>query len=164
VQLLRTGAARDPRFHDLDFGFDAGGMIRGAMNEGKSTPINIQVTGKDQAQASRIARAIQRKVATIDGVVDARIIQRLDYPQYVIGVDRAKAADLGLNQRDVMMNIIAAVNSSIQFNKRNFWIDHVSGNQYFVGVQYPEEDIRSLETLLNIPVTSPIQKKTIPLA
>ena len=49
--MIRTGVARDPRFSDLDFGFDAGGLIRGAMNEGKSTPINIRVTGKDQVQA-----------------------------------------------------------------------------------------------------------------
>jgi multidrug efflux pump subunit AcrB len=163
VHIIRTGVAKEPRFSDLDFSFDAGGMIRGAMNEGKSTPINVRITGKDQAQARLVAQAIQRKVATIGGVVDARIIQRLDYPEYIINVDRAKAADLGLNQRDVMMNIIAAVNSSIQFNKKNFWIDQVGGNQYFVGVQYPEQDIKSLDTLLNIPITSPTQKRTIPL-
>ena len=30
-------------------------------------------------------------------VVDARITQRLDYPEYVLDVDRTKAAELGLN-------------------------------------------------------------------
>jgi multidrug efflux pump subunit AcrB len=96
-------------------------------------------------------------------VVDARIIQRLDYPEYVIDVDRAKAADLGLSQLDVMRNVVAAFNSSIQFNKKNFWIDPVGGNQYFVGVQYPEGDIKSLQTLLDIPVTGTDQKKVVPL-
>ena len=96
-------------------------------------------------------------------MVDCRIIQRLDYPEYIIDVDRAKAADLGLNQADVMKNVVAALNSSIQFNKRNFWIDPVSHNQYFVGVQYPEEDIKSIETLLDIPITSPVQNQPIPL-
>ena len=96
-------------------------------------------------------------------MVDARIIQRLDYPEYVIDVDRAKAADLGLTQEDVMKNVVAAFNSSIQFNKKNFWIDPVGGNQYFVGVQYPEGDIKSIETLLNIPITGADQKKAIPL-
>ena len=164
VHRLRRGFARDPRFSDLEFAFDAGGMIRGAMNEGKSTPINLRITGKQLEQAHAVAEAIKRKVAAIDGVVDARIIQRLDYPEYIISVDRAKAADLGLSQRDVMRNVVAAFNSSIQFNKKNFWIDQKSGNQYFVGVQYPEEDIKSIETLLNIVVTSPVQKRPIPLA
>jgi Cu/Ag efflux pump CusA len=50
-------------------------------------------------------------VRGIDGVVDARIIQRLDYPQYVIEVDQAKASPLGLTQTDVMRNVVAAFNS-----------------------------------------------------
>ena len=93
-----------------------------------------------------VAAAIQDEVDQIPGVVDARIVQRLDYPEFMIDVDRAKAADLGLTQADVMQNVVAAFNSSIQFNKKNFWIDPVSHNQYFVGVQYPEADIESIET------------------
>src|SRR5262249_29060465 len=62
-----------------------------------------------------------------------------------------------------MLNLIASLNSSIQFNKRNFWIDPVSQNQYYVGVQYPEEDIQSLDTLLDVVITSRSQKKSIPL-
>ncbi len=41
-----------------------------------------------------------------------------------------------------MKNVVAALNSSIQFHKKNFWIDPVSKNQYFVGVQYFEEGDR----------------------
>jgi multidrug efflux pump subunit AcrB len=164
VHLIRLGVLKDPRFRQLDFGFDAGGLVRGAMNEGKSTPINIRITGKKQEQARAIAEQIRNKVVGIEGVVDARIIQRLDYPEYIIDVDRAKAADLGLTQQDVMRNVVAAFNSSIQFNKKNFWIDPVGGNQYFVGVQYPEGDIKSLETLLNIPITSSTQQRSIPLS
>ena len=37
-----------------------------------------------------------------------------------------------------MTSVIAATNSSITYNKKNFWIDPVTANQYFVGVQYPE--------------------------
>ena len=115
-------------------------------------------------QARSIAEAIKREVAAIDGVVDARIIQRLDYPEYIIEVDRAKVADLGLNQAEVMKNVVAALNSSIQFHKKNFWIDPVSKNQYFVGVQYFEEDIDSVETLLDVPITSLGQEQADPAA
>jgi multidrug efflux pump subunit AcrB len=163
VRRLRSGLAADRRFADLEFAFDAGGMIRAAMNQGKSSPINVRVTGKDPVKARAIAEAVRRKVAMIDGVVDPRIIQRLDYPEYVIEVDRAKAADLGLSQAEVMKNVVAALNSSIQFHKKNFWIDPVSKNQYFVGVQYFEDDIRSVQTLLDVPVTSPRQEQPIPL-
>ncbi len=154
VHILRTAFSKESAFGDLEFAFDAGGMVRSAMNEGKSTPISIRVTGKHQAIAHKIATAIKAEVAKIDGVVDPRVIQRLNYPQYVIKVDRTKAAELGLSQADVMKNVVAAFNSSIQFNKHNFWIDPKNKNQYFVGVQYYEQDIKSIETLMDIPVTT----------
>ena len=154
-----------PQFtrNDLEFAFDAGGMIRSALNEGRSTPINVQITGKDMAKARKVADAILAEVRQIDGVVDARILERLDYPEYVIEVDQSKASSLGLSQTDVMRNLVAAFNSSVQFNKRNFWIDPKTHNQYYVGVQYPEGDIKSLETLLDVPVTGADQKRSIPL-
>jgi multidrug efflux pump subunit AcrB len=189
VHLLRRGFALDPEFQatlaevharrlasrelpigtppfnrmDLEFAFDAGGMIRSAMNEGKSTPINVRITTKDLSKARRVAEKILGDVRGIDGVVDARIMQRLDYPQYVIEVDQAKASALGLNQVDVMRNVVSAFNSSVQFNKRNFWIDPKSHMQYYVGVQYAEADISTFDTLLDIPITSPVQKRSIPL-
>jgi multidrug efflux pump subunit AcrB len=163
VSRLRSGFAHDPRFSDLEFAFDAGGMIRSALNEGKSSPLSIRISGKNMAQSRAVAEAIRRRIAPIPGLVDVRIIQRLDYPEYIIDVDRAKVADLGLNQAEVMKNVVAALNSSIQFHKKNFWIDPATKNQYFVGVQYPEEDILSVETLLDIPITSPNQEQAIPL-
>ena len=66
------------------------------MNEGKSTPINIRVTGKDQKIAHRIARAIRSEV-----IQDRRRGRRPDHPaarlsaSIVINVDRAKAASSG---------------------------------------------------------------------
>ncbi len=110
-----------------------------AMNEGKSTPINIRVTGKNQNDGPQHRRGHQeqgqrhRRRGRRRGSSSGSTI-----PQYIINVDRAKAADLGLTQEDVMKNVIAAFNSSIPFNKKNFWIDPKSKNQYFVGVQYPE--------------------------
>jgi multidrug efflux pump subunit AcrB len=164
VDLLRRGLAQDARFTGLEFSFDAGGMIRGAMNEGKSTPINVRVLAKKLTDARSVAESIMEELRNVDGVVDLRILQRLDYPRIMITVDRAKAAQLGLNQDDVMKTVVSALNSSIQFNKRIFWIDPVSHNQYFVGVQYPEEDIKSIETLLNVHITSPRQKDPISLS
>ena len=164
VHQLREGFAGSRRdWGDLEFSFDAGGMIRSAMNEGKSTPINIQITSKDVRLVYPIAEEILAEASRIPGVVDGRILQRLDYPQYFIEVDQAKAAALGLNQIDVMKNVIAALNSSIQFHKKNYWIDPISNNQYYVGVSYKEEDIESIDTLKNLLITSPTQKRSIPL-
>src|SRR6185437_13365934 len=121
------------------------------------------ITTKKLDKARKVADHILAEVKLVDGVVDARVLQRLDYPQYVIEVDQSKASSLQLTQTDVMQNIIAAFNSSVQFNKHNFWIDPKSHNQYFVGVQYPEGDIKDMDSLMNIPITSHNQKQSIPL-
>lgn len=163
VRRLRRKFAADRRFADLEFGFDAGGLIRAAMNGGKATPITVRITGKDTAALREVAEAVRKEAAQIDGIVDARILQRLDYPQYVIDVDRTKAADLGLPLKDVMKNVVAALNGSTQFNKSNFYIDPVSKGQYYVGVQYSAGDIESIQTVLNVPITSRSQKQAIPL-
>jgi multidrug efflux pump subunit AcrB len=164
IRDLREGFRSDRRFGSLEFSFDAGGLVRGALNEGKSSPINVQLVGRDQRRLSAIAHNIKAVVSKIDGVVDARVLQKLDYPEWIVNVDRAKAEALGLNQDDIMKNLFAATNSSITFNKTNFWIDvKGTGNQYYVGVQYPEQVFHSKSDVLNIPITSPKQKVPIPL-
>ena len=163
VHALRQGFAADARFEGLEFSFDAGGMVRAAMNEGASTPLNVRITGKNLKKTRAVAERVLAGVRGVDGVVDARILQRLDYPQYVLDIDQAKASALGLTQVDVMQNVVAAFSSSIQFNKKNFWIDPKNSNQYYVGVQYPEEDMQSADALLDVPITGPGQKTPIPL-
>lgn len=85
-----------------------------------------------------------------------RIQQKLDYPQIGINVDRVKSAYLGLTQEDVVKNVVTALNSSVNFAPA-FWIDHRNGNHYFIGAQYRETAIRSLETLEELPITGPKQ-------
>jgi multidrug efflux pump subunit AcrB len=165
IRMLREGFARDGRLANLglEFSFDSGGLVRGALNEGKSSPINIQLLGKDQDALFAIADKIKQAVRQVDGVVDARVIERPNAPELTINVDRAAAAQADLNQEDIMRNVIAATNSSITYNKRNFYIDPRNGNQYYVGVQYPEEKITSVSDILDIPITSPKQGTPIPL-
>ena len=62
-------------FRDLEFAFDAGGMVRSAMNEGKSTPISIRVTGKNSKVAQKIAQAIKLR-----GPADRRGGRRARHP------------------------------------------------------------------------------------
>ncbi len=164
AQKLRVSLNGDDRFADMDFAFNTGGSVHSALNEGRPTPISIRLEGKDVRMSRRVAEKVRKRVEQIDGVVDARVLQRLDYPEYLIEVDRAKSRDLGFTQEQVMKNVIAAIKSSIQYYKKIFWIDPRSKNQYWVGVQYPEGDIRSLETVLNVSITSPTQKQAIPLS
>src|SRR5262249_33095528 len=89
---LRKSVAAEPKFKMLEVAFDTGGMVRGALNEGKSTPINVRLTGKNQRTLVKIGEQIRDLVKKVPGVVDARIVQRMDTPALRIDVDRNKAA------------------------------------------------------------------------
>jgi multidrug efflux pump subunit AcrB len=163
IRLLRKGLKKRQDFSELEFSFDSGGLIRGALNEGRSSPINIQLVGKHQEVLFGLADKILAAVNHIDGIVDARVLEKPDAPELVIQVDKKKAQAIGLSHSDVMKNVIAATNSSIMYNKRSFWIDPKSGNQYFVGVQYPDQDFKTIDDILNIPITGSKQGHPIPL-
>ncbi len=144
---------QDSQFSDVRVSFDTGGMIATALNYGASTPIEVQVVGGSQQSAAQIARELRDRIVNVPGAVDVRILQRFDYPQLVIEVDRQKASLLGFDVYEVLQNVTTALNSSITVT-RNFWIDPKSGNQYWIGVQYPENSASHLEEVKNISLKS----------
>jgi len=160
---LRHAFADDERFADLRVSFDTGGMVSAALNYGASSPIDIQISGGDRAKALDLARDIRSRVAGVPGAADVRVLQRADAPYLIIDVDRQKAAAVGLTARDVVMQVVTAMNSSIAMT-RNFWIDTKSGNQYFVAVQYPEDPSFTIADLNNVVATGTRQSTPVQLA
>jgi multidrug efflux pump subunit AcrB len=151
--LLRHALEQEPkRFGDLHVSFDTGGMVSTALNYGASSPIDIQVEGGSARQAEGLARAIRKRVVGVRGAADVRVLQRLDAPYLLFNIDRKKAAEFGLTAEEVVLQLVAAMNSSVSIN-RNFWIDTQTGNQYFVAVQYMDDPGRRLEDVLNIYAT-----------
>ena len=151
--LLRKAFQEEPAFTDLRAEFDTGGMVSTALNQGASSPIDIQIQGGSTKDLLAVARRVRDSVASIPGTVDVRIQQRDDAPYLVLDVDRVKAAQQGLSTEDVILQVVVALNSSVSVD-RNFWIDSQSGNQYFVGVQFPENVDRRLEDVLSMPVAA----------
>ena len=147
--LLRDRLAE--RFPGIEFAFDTGGILTAALNFGLPSPIDIQVTGSKLEVGQEIARTISDEIRQIDGAVDVRVAQRLDYPSIHIVIDRVKAAYLGITPEEVVKNIVTATNSSVTFSP-SFWIDKKKRNHYFIGAQYPEGEINSFATLENIPI------------
>ncbi len=159
---LRHRLHNNPHFRDLRVSFDTGGMVSTALNYGASSPIDIEIQGGTPQQSLELAKRVRDRVATIPGTADVRVLQRRDAPYLIIDVDRQKAASVGLSAQDVILQVVAAMNSSVSIN-RNFWIDAKSGNQYFVGVQYPEDPNRKVEDVLNVFATGTNQPNPVKL-
>lgn len=160
--LLRQHLAADPRFADLEFSFDTGGMVSAALNFGAASPIDIEVTGGTPEQKLEAAGTIKKLVAGVPGTADVRVLQRNDAPYLMLEVNRQDAAAVGLSARDVVMQVVTAMNSSIALT-RNFWIDPKSGNQYFIAVQYPDEPNFRIDDLRNVFATGTNQSTPVRL-
>ncbi len=84
-------------------------------------------------------------------IADVFMPQDLDYPSLRVDIDRLHAAKLGLTEREVLTNVITSLTSN-QMIAPNLWIDPRNGNNYFLTVQYPETQIRSIQDLRSIPL------------
>ena len=82
------------------------------------------------------------------------IPQDVDYPALQLDVDREKAAQLGLSQKEVVDNVITALTSNGMIAP-NYWVDPKSGNPYLLTVQYPEETVNTMTDLRQIPLRGP---------
>jgi multidrug efflux pump subunit AcrB len=160
--MLRQAFADRTDLNDLRFAFDTGGMVSAALNMGASSPIDLEVSGGSDDQTYDMAKKIRDRILDVRGAADIRVLQRRDAPYMMIDVDRQKAASVGLSGEDVILQVVAAMNSSVAIN-RNFWIDVKSGNQYFVGVQYPEDRGMKIEDVLNVFATGTHQPSAIKL-
>ena len=160
---LRKKLASNPKFADLEFCFDTGGMVSAALNFGASSPIDIQITGGTPEQKLELAQKVRSEVKSVPGAADVRVLQRNDAPYLVIEIKRQASASIGLTTRDVVMQVVTAMNSSIALT-RNFWIDPKSGNQYFIAVQYPDDPSFRINDLKNMFATGTNQKSPVRLS
>jgi len=133
--------------------FQSGSIIDAVLNFGLAAPIDVQLSGPHYTVLHEAAQKVDGVVRGLPEVADTFIPQESGYPTLDVKVDRVKAARLGLSQKDVVSNTITALTSN-QMIAPSIWIDPKTGNDYFLTVQYPERDIRSIETLLDIPVRS----------
>jgi multidrug efflux pump subunit AcrB len=69
-------------------------------------------------------------------------------------VNRERAAELGLNPKEVIDNLITSLTSDAMIAP-SYWVDPKSGNNYFVTVQYPENQVKTLEDLKTMPLRAP---------
>jgi multidrug efflux pump subunit AcrB len=149
------------RYPDVRTFLSSGSMVDAILNMGMPAPIDIQVSSPDLHQIYGIAQDLASRVRQIPGVGEVFIPQDLNYPALRLDVDRINAAKLGLTQKEVVDNVITALNSNYMIAP-NYWVDYKTGNDYYLTVQYYEKgrpSIQNFEDLTNIPIRSPNLKQ-----
>jgi multidrug efflux pump subunit AcrB len=139
------------KFPDTVFFFEAANITNQILNFGLPAPIDVQVLGRNAAANFPIAQELKRQIERIPGAADVHIHQVLDYPQIQVDVDRSKAGQLGLTQRDVSTSLLISLTGSSQIAPTQ-WLDYSSGVSYNVTMQTPQRRLNTLESIMRTPI------------
>jgi HAE1 family hydrophobic/amphiphilic exporter-1 len=134
--------------------FQTGGLVDSVLNLGLPAPIDLQITGSDLDRTYPMAVALAKQIRAVPGISDVFIPQDIDAPSLMLDVDRLHAGEMGLSEKEIVSDVITAVNSNMMIAP-NYWVDPKSGNDYMLTVQYPETTVATLNDLKAIPLRSP---------
>lgn len=149
-------------FPDLSFYFQPGDMMNQILNFGLPAPIDVKILGGDYKNF-KLAQAIAERLRGIAGAVDVHVHQIMNQPTLRIEVDRTRAAQLGLTQREIAENFLISASSSVVVTP-NYWNDPKTGRPYQVVVVQPHfTELDSVDAVLGIPLPGKGQSPTIPL-
>jgi multidrug efflux pump subunit AcrB len=140
------------QFPDMTFFFQPANITSQIVNFGLPAPIDLQVVGRDADANYKIAQRLAEKISYIPGAADVHVHQVAAQPELRLDVDRIKASQLGLTQRDVTSSMLISLSGSSTVAP-NFWMNWSNGVNYSVGVQTPQYRIDSLEALLRTPIS-----------
>jgi len=148
-------------YPDVRTFFSSGSMVDAILNSGRPAPIDVQVSSSHLREIYGIAQDLAARIRQLPGVGEVYIPQDLNYPGLRLDIDRVNAAKLGLTQKQIVDNVITALNSNGMIAP-NYWVDYKTGNDYFLTVQYYEHGrpaIHNFEDLTNIPLRAPNLKQ-----
>jgi multidrug efflux pump subunit AcrB len=142
------------RFPDVVFFFEPANITNQILNFGLPAPIDVQVMGRNQTANYEVTRRLWERISRVPGAADVHIHQVVDWPEIRVNVDRAKAGQLGLTQRDVSSSLLISLASSGQVAPTQ-WLDWNTGVNYSIAVQTPQYRINSLAAMMGTPIGAP---------
>jgi multidrug efflux pump subunit AcrB len=150
VKTLRSVLTQS--FPGSQFSFLPADIVSQILNFGAPAPIDVIVTGPNKAANETYAQELLRGMVKIAGTADARIEQSSHYPELAVDIDRTRANQIGVTERDVTNSLVVNLASSFQVAPA-FWLDPRNGASYPIVAQTPQYRLDSLSKMENLPVT-----------
>ena len=151
VRKLRADLPRE--FPGTVFYFLPADIVTQILNFGIPAPVDIQIDGADVEGNRQVANQILSELRHVPGIADARVQQTFDYPSFEVAVDRTKAAQTGLTERDVANSMLNILSGSSQVTPM-FFLNWQNGVNYNMTALSPQYNIQSLQDIQNIPVSA----------
>jgi len=150
VRQLREKLPR--LFPGATFSFPPADIISQILNFGSPAPIDLQIRGPNVAGNFAYANTLLRDIRRVPGVADARIQQSQAAPGFNVDVDRSRAQQIGITERDVTTSLGVNLAGSSQVAP-TFWLNPKNGVSYPIVMQTPQYSLDSLPDLENVPIS-----------
>ncbi len=145
----RVRTAIETQYPDVRTFFSSGSMVDAILNMGAPAPIDVQVSSRELDTTYGAAQDLAAAIRKLPGVGEVYVPQDMNYPAVRLKVDRVHAAELGLTQKEIVDNVITALNSNTMIAP-NYWVDHQTGNDYFLTVQYYETGKSAIHNFVDL--------------
>jgi len=136
---------------DVRISFEPIALTDKILSQGSPTPIEVRISGRNKKRNEEYALKVVEKLKQINYMRDVQIAQSIKYPAVNITIDRLRAAQLGVDMTDISRSLVASTSSS-RYTEKNVWLDESVGLSYAVQVQVPENKMKSVEDIGEIPV------------
>ena len=150
VRQLREQLPRE--FPGVTFSFPPADITSQILNFGSPAPIDLQIRGPNLTANFAYADRLLREIRRVPGVADARIQQSDAVPTLNIDVDRSRAQEIGINERDVTASLGVNLAGSSQIAP-TFWLNPQNGVSYPIVMQTPQYSLDTLPDLENVPIS-----------
>jgi CzcA family heavy metal efflux pump len=161
IHKLRHNLSR--AFPGVEFFFQPADIVSQILNFGLPAPVDVQLIGNNYGQDYQIAQEISNDMRRVPGAVDVHVQQLLNNPALQLDVDRVRAQQVGLTERDVATNMLVSLSGSFQTSP-TFWLNPNNGVSYNIAVMTPQYRVDTLQSLMNTPITGPTSDQSQILA
>lgn len=138
-------------FPGTTFTFLPGDITAKILNFGLPAPMDVQISGRGQAQNMAFAQTLAARIRKIPGAADVNIQQAFNEPTLRIAADRSLASGMNLTEANIANNTLATLSGSGQ-TAPTYWLDTTNGVSHLVNMQTPQDQLASMNDLETIPI------------
>ncbi len=114
AHIIRKGQSLRSEFPGVQFFFQPADIVTQILNFGTPAPVDIQITGMNQAANYAVGLKLANEIRHVPGAVDVHVQQAFDAPTLFMDINRTRAQYVGLQARDVAQNVLVTLSSSFQ--------------------------------------------------
>jgi HAE1 family hydrophobic/amphiphilic exporter-1 len=121
-------------------------LLRMGTNQGNS--VDVELRGYDLQTGQQLAEQVAREVSDVQGVTDAKVSREAGMPEFVVRINRKKAADLGFSAYQIGNAIQTAMGGTQATSIRR------DGKEYNIMVRLAKDQRLNVGQLANLSLVS----------